>query len=81
MLQANVLQAKNGLSGFLKLLETGQQDCIVIARHNKPVAKLVLIEKSEPSKRIGVAKGKFSYSEDWDSLEFNEEVAALFGVE
>jgi len=26
MLQANVLEAKNGLSGFVRMLETGQED-------------------------------------------------------
>lgn len=81
MLQANVLETKNGLSGFLRLLENGQEDCVVIARHNKPVAKLIPYESSKPSPRIGIAKGKKLYTEGWDSPESNAEVAALFGVE
>lgn len=79
MLQANVLEAKNGLSGFLRLLEGGQEDCIVIARHNKPVAKLVPFDEASPSKRVGVAKGQVLYADNWDSPETNAEVAALFG--
>lgn len=79
MLQANVLEAKNGLSGLLRLLEGGQEDCIVIARHNKPVAKLVPFDEVSPSRRVGVAKGRVLYADNWDSLEINAEVASLFG--
>lgn len=81
MLQANVFEAKNGLSGFVRMLETGQEDCIVIARRNKPVAKLTRYEVPRSSKRIGVAKGKVLYSEGWDSPEVNAEVEILFGGE
>lgn len=80
MLQANVLEAKNGLSGFIHMLESGQEDCIAIARRNKPVAKLTLYEAARPSRRIGAAKGKGLYAEGWDSPETNAEAAALFGV-
>jgi antitoxin (DNA-binding transcriptional repressor) of toxin-antitoxin stability system len=81
MLQANVTEAKANLSTYLQFLETGQQDCIVIARHGNSVAKLVPIDEGEPAQRIGVAKGKFSYSENWDSPEFNEEVGVMFEAE
>lgn len=80
MLQANVLEAKNGLSGLLRLLESGQEDCVVIARHNKPVAKLVPVQEPSAASRIGIARGKALYTDDWDSPETNGEVAALFGV-
>lgn len=80
MLQANVLETKNGLSGFLRLLEGGQEDCIVIARHNKPVAKIVLYEDAGETKRIGAAKAQPLYAEGWDSRELDDEVAELFGV-
>lgn len=80
MLQANVLETKNGLSGFLRLLESGQEDCVVIARHNKPVAKLVPFDDTKPSKRIGTAKGKALYVDGWDSPDINAEAAALFGA-
>ena len=48
MLQANVLETKNSLSEFLRFLESGKEDCIVIARHNKPVAKITLYDAPPP---------------------------------
>lgn len=81
MVQANVLEAKNSLSGLLRLLETGQEDCVIIARHNKPIAKIIPYHSDESSKRIGIAKGKTLYAEGWDSNEMDAEIAALFGVE
>lgn len=80
MLQANVLETKNSLSSFLRLLESGQEDCVVIARHNKPVARIVPIQEVEPTNRIGVARAEQLYTDDWDSEATNEEVAALFGA-
>lgn len=80
MLQANVLETKNGLSGFLRLLESGQEDCVIIARHNKPVAKIVPLQEDEPTTRIGVARAEQLYTDNWDSDEMNNEVAALFGT-
>ena len=79
MLQANVLEAKNGLSGFVRMLESGQENCIVIARHGKPVAKLVRYEEPSATKRIGIARGRALCADGWDSPEVNAEVAALFG--
>ncbi|WP_251230814.1 type II toxin-antitoxin system Phd/YefM family antitoxin [Adlercreutzia aquisgranensis] len=81
MFTANVLEAKNGLSGLLRLLESGQEDCIIIARHNKPVAKLMPFVEKTVSRRIGAASGQSLYVQDWDSDESNAEVAALFGAE
>lgn len=78
MLQANVLEAKNGLSRFVRMLETGQEDCIVIARRNKPVARLVRYEGEPAPRRIGIAEGKVLCADGWDSPNVNAEVAALF---
>lgn len=80
MMQVNVLETKNGLSKFLRMLESGQEDCIVIARHNKPVAKLVMYEDTTSSKRIGIAKGQELVASGWDSPALNDEVAAMFEV-
>ena len=80
MVQANILEAKTGLSALLRLLETGEEDRIVIARRNKPIAQITLCEQTDPAKRIGVAKGKKLYEEGWDDPSFNEEIAALFQV-
>ena len=80
MVQANVLEAKNGLSKFIRMLETGQEDCVVIARHNKPVAKIVRYEQADASRRIGAARGELLYADGWDSPEVNAEVARMFGA-
>lgn len=80
MLQANVLETKNGLSGFLRLLESGQEDCVIITRHNKPVAKIVPLREAQPTDRICVACASQLYANGWDSDITNEEVAALFEV-
>lgn len=49
---------------------------IVIARNGKPVARIVPIEDIPVSKRIGVAKGKFTVPDDLDVD--NDEIAAMF---
>lgn len=80
MLQANVLETKNGLSGFLRLLESGQEDCVIIARHNKPVAKIVPFRSDDASNRIGIARGQALFTDNWDDERINAEVAELFGA-
>lgn len=57
--QVNIHEAKAHLSEYLARVEAGET--VVIARRNKPVAKLVPVaaENVEPAKRrpIGIAKG------------------------
>ena len=81
MVQANILEAKTELSSLLRLLETGEEDRIIIARRNKPVAQITLYEKTTPTKRIGVAQGITLYQEGWDDPSINEEIAELFGAQ
>lgn len=76
MLQVNVFEAKTNLSKLLMLVESRDQDYIVIARNGKPVARIVPIEDIPVSKRIGVAKGKFTVPDDLDVD--NDEIAAMF---
>lgn len=81
MVQANMLEAKNSLSGLVRMVESGQEDCVVIARHGKPVAKIVRYDEAGTSRRVGAAKGKRLYADGWDSSEMDAEVAALFEAE
>ncbi len=67
MKQVNILEAKTDFSKLLRLLETKKEDYITIARNGKPVAKITLINETPVSKRIGIAKGKFTISGDFDS--------------
>lgn len=80
MTQVNVLEAKNKLSALLKMLETGQEESIVIARHGHPVAKMVPIRQEQPSARLGVAAGCKLVAPGWDIHEDDDLVAQAFGA-
>ncbi len=73
----NVLDAKNQLSRLLEQVESGAESEIVIARHGRPIARLVPLNEQPVERRIGVAKGRFEVPDSIDK--HNDEVAALFG--
>ena len=75
MMQVNILEAKTDFSKLIRLLESKREDCITVARNGKPVAKITLVHETPVSKRIGVAKGKFSVKGDFD--ESNREIADM----
>ncbi len=77
-MQVNILEAKTNLSNLIRLVETGKEANIVIARYGKPVAKIVPLDAERDVQRIGVAKGKLKSPVDLD--EHNDEIASLFGV-
>lgn len=74
----NMLEAKTHLSRLVESLETGAEDEILIARHGRPVARLIRLEKVDASRRIGIARGAFQVPDDIDA--HNEEVARLFAA-
>jgi len=76
MMQVNVLEAKTDFSKLIRLIETNREDEIRVARNGRPVVKITAIEKKPVSKRIGVAKGKFTMPDDFDAE--NEAIAELF---
>ena len=41
-MQVNILEAKTNLSNLVRLIETGKEDRIIIARYGKPVVKMVV---------------------------------------
>ena len=73
----NVHEAKAHLSEYLAAVERGEE--IVIARRNKPVAKLVLVEPEKPRKRrpFGLAKGKVWMADDFNEP-LDDELLGLF---
>lgn len=77
VMQVNILEAKTNLSRLVRLVETGKEDMITIARYGKPVAKIVTCHDVPVSKRIGVAKRKLKSPDDLDK--HNDEIAAMFG--
>lgn len=76
MLQVNILEAKTDLSRLIKLIESGKEDNIIIARYGKPVVKMSIYNDSPISNRIGIAKGKFEVPVDLDKD--NSELEELF---
>jgi antitoxin (DNA-binding transcriptional repressor) of toxin-antitoxin stability system len=76
-MQVNVLEAKTNLSGLIRMIETGKETTVIIARYGKPVVKLVPCSEDHAEKRIGVAKGKLKSPDDLDK--YNDEIYALFG--
>ena len=72
MTQVNIFDAKTNLSKLIQLLETKQEDEIIIARNGKPIAKLTYYNK--PFQRIGISKGKYKSltQEEFDSV--NQEI-------
>ncbi|MCP4040892.1 MAG: type II toxin-antitoxin system prevent-host-death family antitoxin [Gammaproteobacteria bacterium] len=72
----NVLEAKNQLSRLLEKVESGTEPEIVIARHGRPVARLVPLAEQPVEYRVGVVKGRFEVPESIDA--HNDEVAAIF---
>ena len=64
MIKVNVHEAKTQLSKLLVKVQEGEE--VIIAKGNKPVAKLVLIEEMKPEREIGSAKGKIYIADDFD---------------
>ena len=75
MSQVNMFEAKTTLSKLVDLVESGQQKEIVIARNGRPAARLVPMRPAAPTRRIGVARGRFQVPDDID--QHNAEVAGL----
>ena len=76
-MQVNILEAKTNLSNLVRLIETGKEERIIIARYGKPVVKMVTYNDVPVTKRIGVAKGKLKSPDDLDK--YNNEIAEMFG--
>ena len=76
-MQVNILEAKTNLSKLVRLVETGKEEIVAIARYGKPVVKIVTYNEVPVSKRIGVAKGKLKSPDDLDK--YNDEIAEMFG--
>ena len=75
-MMVNVHEAKTQLSQLLKRVEEGEE--ITIARHGKPVARLVAVEEKKPNRRLGGLKGRLWLADDWDSPETNAEIQRMF---
>lgn len=75
MQPVNMLDAKTSLSRLVDAVESGREAEVVIARHGRPVARLVAYRGESQRPRIGVARGRFVVPDDIDR--HNAGVAAL----
>lgn len=64
MIQVNIHEAKTHFSKLLKEVLKGKE--IIIAKGNKPIAKLISIERKKPKRKLGTAKGKIQMAPDFD---------------
>ncbi len=64
MLQVNIHEAKTNLSKLIQKVVDGEE--VIIAKGNKPLVKLILIEQLKPKRRIGSAKGQVVIAEDFN---------------
>ena len=67
MIAVTIPEAQANLSELIQLLETKQEDFIIVTRNGKPVVKITLMDKPPVSGRIGVAQSKFTVAEDFDA--------------
>ncbi len=65
MIKVNIHEAKTHLSKLLKKVQSGED--VIIAKGNKPIARLVLIEELKPEPKLGTAKGKVYITDDFDA--------------
>ena len=78
MTMANMFQAKTELSKLVRMLENKEEDCVLLCRNGKPVAKIVPLEKKK--RTTGLTRSDYvpMTQEEFDAC--NDEIAAMFGV-
>ncbi|MBQ4177042.1 MAG: type II toxin-antitoxin system Phd/YefM family antitoxin [Lachnospiraceae bacterium] len=76
-MQVNILEAKTNLSNLVRMIETGEEETVIIARYGKPVVKMTIYHDTPISKRVGAAKGRLKTPVDLDRD--NAEIETLFG--
>ncbi len=64
MTQVNIHEAKTHFSKLIKKVINGEE--VIIAKGNKPVAKLVSFKTAKPTRKLDTAKGQVWISPDFD---------------
>ena len=64
MVQVNVHEAKTHLSKLIKQVLEGED--VIIAKRNKPVVKITMLDELKPKRKLGSAKGKIKMMDDFD---------------
>ena len=78
MTMVNMHQAKTELSKLVKMLEDKEEDCILLCRNGKPVAKIIPYERKKHT--AGLTRKDYipMTQDEFDAL--NDEIAEMFGV-
>lgn len=78
MLQMNIHEAKTHLSQLLEQIEAGED--VIIARHGKPVARLIpYTAKPVQQREPGSLRGKINFNEDFDAP-LPDDIASALGL-
>ena len=65
MHQINIHEAKTNLSKLIQEALNGEE--VIIAKGNKPVVKLVPLQQQKVTRKLGLAKGKITMTDDFDA--------------
>ncbi|MDX8392234.1 MAG: type II toxin-antitoxin system Phd/YefM family antitoxin [Mariprofundaceae bacterium] len=65
MHQVNIHEAKTHLSKLIQEAIAGED--VIIAKDNKPVVKLVVLDQQKSQRQLGTAKGKIAMRDDFDA--------------
>ena len=65
MTVVNTHEAKTNLSRFLDVVQEGEE--VVIARGNKPMARLVPFKAKRPDRKPGYLRGEIRIADDFDA--------------
>lgn len=77
-MEVSILQAKTDFSKLIHMLESKEEEAVIVHRYGKPVAKITAYQKPDVSRRIGILKGQPYVSmtqEEFDQE--NERIAKL----
>ncbi|MBA4386722.1 MAG: prevent-host-death protein [Verrucomicrobia bacterium] len=72
----SLFEAKTHLSRIVEEILSGKENHVVISRRGKPVVQLTAVRKTDSSKRIGLAHGRFKVPDNIDGA--NKVIASLF---
>ncbi len=75
-MQVTIHEAKTHLSRLIAAVERGEE--VVIARRDKPVARLTSTSKPNVSRIGGLAGRPYRMGEDFDHPELNKSIADAF---
>jgi prevent-host-death family protein len=75
MSTVSLFDAKTHLSGLIEQIVSGAETEITIARHGRPVARLVPVAQVDTANRIGIAEDLFEVPDNIDT--HNAEITRL----